>query len=633
VGGGRMEKPPTEISAEVYGQALRSQLRSEPRGYLSKGHRRMLFEVSGVDPEVARERGTFTARRGKDVPQEHGQLPRKPGVVFPVHTLDGRIFYRLRPDKPGRGPKYMQPTGHPNRLDVHPRQHERIMRPGGIRYITEGEKKTDAGVSHDLLMVGLSGVWNGQKDKALIPDWHELPLEGERYSICFDSDIATNPNVQMAADRLARLLQEQGAKVFITLLPPASDGSKQGLDDFFANDGTVEALEMLTRPFDLANVEAARLSRDEKLRAAISDLERRFWETEWKGMGGASARDVALKLIEAARRHGKVVDDGIRVEKAQGPLALEAKISGRTLWKCLNRLEDWGFCYRDNEGRKADKSGAFVLRANVSQYGEKRIREGRGEQLETNSVPGDLHLRAPRLRWSSPAHNPQRGTVGGTRMVRQSSKPKPRSAVERLGKIRGSILDVLDVAGGMATLEDIAYALHRSRPRDLRRRNLPMLEEVGILSIEGDVVTLADNWLAILEEQRELGKEIEADNLSRLRYGDKSRAYHNRRRIKPNRHHANVGADGHVEDLVRAGESKTSKSESIALSQLAVAIRDYLKRNPRDACQPTGWIGSTLWAYGLYPGKPTPQETRSAIDELGGMRYLQNALEASRAVA
>jgi putative DNA primase/helicase len=206
---------------------------------LSDSHRAHLA-ASAIDPAVARERGTFSARRGADVPQDGGKLPKKPGIVFTVHTLDGNVFYRLRPNHPGRLPRYMQPKGHPNRLDVHPRQHERIKQAGGMKYVTEGEKKVDAGVGHGLLMVGLSGVWNGQKDKELIPDWKLLPLAGERYSILFDSDIESNPNVQMAADRQARLLREQGADVYITLLPPAPDGSKQGLDDFFANGGTAK---------------------------------------------------------------------------------------------------------------------------------------------------------------------------------------------------------------------------------------------------------------------------------------------------------------------------------------------------------------------------------------------------------
>src|SRR5918997_5510996 len=304
---------------------------------LSDSHQGILYDDSGINPLVEAERGTFSACRGKDVPQDHGQLPKKPGIVFPVHTLDGGIFYRLRPDNPGRLPKYMQPRGHPNRLDVHPRQHERIKRSGGRRYVTEGEKKVDAGVSRDVLMVGQSGVFNGQRDKgaALIDDWYELPLDGEEYSICYDSDIETNENVQLAADRQARLLEAEGANVHITLLPPAPDGSKQGLDDFFANGGTVKQLGLLTRPYSAAGVERVRLTRDERLRGALGGLERRFWAEEWKGMGGHSARDVALKLIEAARRHGKIHPDGIRVVKAQGPLAIEAKVSARTLWKAL----------------------------------------------------------------------------------------------------------------------------------------------------------------------------------------------------------------------------------------------------------------------------------------------------------
>jgi DnaJ-domain-containing protein 1 len=97
-----------------------------------------------------------------------------------------------------------------------------------------------------------------------------------------------------------------------------------------------------------------------------------------------------------------------------------------------------------------------------------------------------------------------------------------------LGKIRGAILDVLDAAGGTATLQEIADALHHARPRDLRRRTLPMLEDAGIIVVDGDTVTLADNWLDAVEAQRRLGGEIEAAKVSLERYKLKSRAYHRR---------------------------------------------------------------------------------------------------------
>jgi hypothetical protein len=152
--------------------------------------------------------------------------------------------------------------------------------------------------------------------------------------------------------------------------------------------------------------------------------------------------------------------------------------------------------------------------------------------------------------WSAPKVKGRRGLVKGTRMVRQGVRSEPRPAVKRLGKARGAILDALDAGGGVLTLEEIADALHRKRVRDLRRRNLPMLEEAGIISVEGDVVSLAEDWLDRLEDARELGGEIEAEEHARRRYRDKSRAYHNRQEVEPTHHYVNIpGTDGHVEDL------------------------------------------------------------------------------------
>jgi hypothetical protein len=545
---------------------------------LSESHRMMLFDDSGIDPPVEAERGTFTASRGKDVPQDHGWLPKKPGILFPIHTLDGGMFYRLRPDNRGCFPKYMQPKGHANRLDIHPRQHERIKQPGGMRYVTEGERKVDAGVSRDVLMVGQSGVFNGQREKgaALIDDWYELPIDGEEYAICFDSDIYTNESVQLAADRLARLLKAEGAKVFISLLPPAPDGSKQGLDDFFANGGTVHELELLTIPYDDAVVERVRLTRDQKLRAAIEALWRKWWETSWTGQGGHTDRDLAIKVIEAARKHGKVIGDDLRVVKAWGPLMVEAKISSsRTMGKSVARLEGRGFFERDNNCRKADKPGAFVFRAvaraSVKQYGEGATLEEATVDPNGGSAPCTLHLRAPRLMWSSPKVKGRRGLVKGTRMVRQGVRSEPRPAVKRMGKTRGAILDALDAGGGVLTLQEIADALHRKRARDLRRRSLPILEEAGIITVEGDVVTLAEDWLDRLEDARELGGEIEAEEHARRRYKDKSRAYHNRQEVEPTHHYVNIpGTDGHVEDL-----EPIAKTLSEADSRTLEAIEEF----------------------------------------------------------
>lgn len=592
----------------------------------------MLMHESGLDPGIVAERGYYTARRRSEVPEAFADYQRRLGLVVPMHSPDGKTAgYQLRPDKPrkdkkGKPLKYETPGGSRVIPDVHPRMLEEVRRGDGDLWTTEGIKKADSLASRGLPTIGLIGVWNWQRDGEMLPCWDHVRLDGRRVYVVFDSDVMVKEGVQLALERLVAALEKRGAEALVVYLPDAADGSKRGVDDFLAAGGTVNELKMLARRFEPQDLGRLRLSRDEKLRAAVEDLERRWWAEEWKGIGGHSARDVALKLIEAAKRYGKVTEDGVRVVKAQGALAVEAKISARTLWKALNRLEEWGILYRDNEGRKRDKAGAFVLRAKVSHKGERGTTEGKATQELRVCDPGDLHLRAPRLRWSRPKFTPRRGTVRGTRKVREAPKLAPRDRIERLGKIRGAILDVLDDAGGTATLQEIADALHRKRPRDIRRRNLPMLEEAGILAVDGDTVTLSDNWLDRLEEARELGQEIKADAVARKRYKNKSRAYHNRHGVEPSPHYVNVGADGHVEELRPAEVVPEELLPEPEFSGLARAIRDYLDRNPGDACQPPGWIGSTLWAFDLFPGKPTPAEIRVSIDELGGDTYLRSKL-------
>lgn len=516
--------------------------------HLSAEHRRQLEEDSGIAPEIIEERGVRTITHGRELPRvfSRRQKRRAPGMLFTVHRPNGETSDSFRPDEPdpeNPGHKYEQPTkyygGPGNVLDIHPSCRHLINDPSAAVIFVEGIKKGDAIVSAakaagaKVLIVVVSGVWNWLADGEPIPDMYDIPVEGRQVSIIFDSDILTNPSVQLAAQRLAEHLIQRGAAVWATYFPDQPDGSKTGADDFFAAGGTFAELRLLTRRYDSADFATIRLSRDEQLRYALEDLERRFWAQEWKGQGGHTDRDVYLKLVEAARRHGKVVKDGVRVTISRGTLLIAASIgSTRTLSKAIYRLEDAGLVCRDNEGRKPDKAGAFVLRASVNNEREK------GEQVTRGSQGGGrrcLHLRAPRLRWSSRAVKPRRGLVRGTRRVRQGVPLEPRPAIKRLGKIRGAILDALDAAGGTATLQEIAEVLHRKRPRDMRRRHLPMLEDAGIVTVDGDRVHLADNWLDKLEEAREFDKEIEAEERAQRRIDHQRVAFHTRRRIKLDR--------------------------------------------------------------------------------------------------
>jgi Domain of unknown function (DUF3854) len=502
---------------------------------LSDAHRRMLYDESAIDPGVATERGYYTARRRSEVPEIFKDYQRKRGLVVPMFSPDGEtVGYQLRPDRPRKGgPKYETPGGISPVVDVHPRMLEEIRHGDGTLLITEGAKTGDAATSQGIPTVVLAGVWMWCVPKVkpyrLKPCFDHIRLEGREVIVAFDSDCMAKANVQDALAALVAALEVRGAAVKVIYLPDAPDGSKQGLDDFLAAGGTIREMFMLAREFDPADVGRVRLSRDEKLRATVEDLERRWCDEEWKGRGGHTDRDVALKLIEAAARSGKIHPDGLRVRVSWGTLQVTAKVARRTLGKALDRLEECGFMYRDNEGRKPDKTGAFVLRAKVDQYGSGASQAT--QELRTCD-PGSLPLRGvpavPRLRWPRPKFTPRRGLVSGTRRVRNSKPLPPRDRIERLGKIRGAVVDALEIAGGTLTLAELCEALHHKRPRDVRRRILPMLVDAGIVEVEGHVLYLAANWSERLQAARVAGGELEADELAERRRKLNSCAYHTR---------------------------------------------------------------------------------------------------------
>jgi hypothetical protein len=514
------------------------------QGYLSQKHREMLVRDSAIDPSVALERGYKTVRRRSEL-VEFQDYQRRLGLYVPLYSPDGITrSAQIRPDKPrmdkkGKPIKYDTPVGARQIIDVHTSMRDRARSGCGRLWVTEGTKKGDALTSRGECVVVLAGVWNWKvKDTwaDLLPCWDYVALDGREVLIVFDSDVMVKLEVQLALERLVEALEDRGAVAKVIYLPDAADGSKQGVDDYLAAGGTVEELRRMARGFQPIDIAGERLNRDDTLRALVEDLERTFWGFEWKGTGGHTARDVLKVAIDEAARSGKVHQDGVRITISQRTWARRTKVVPRTLGKAIARLEKWGLGYRDNQGRKVDKAGAFVLRAGVAQYGQREAGPEEAGNAKRASDRGVLPLRAPRLRWSSPRFKGRRGVVKGTRQVRQSLAPWSRPAVKRLGKIRGAILDALDAAGGTSTVAELCEVLHRSRPRDLRRRVLPMLEEARLISVSeaGDTVTLATDWLERLEEARELGGEIEAERRDRDRHRRESKAFRRRLEVVPN---------------------------------------------------------------------------------------------------
>lgn len=220
---------------------------------LSDSHADLIRE-SCISPEVARERGyqtvnTQVAAAAIGFTKTYQQ--RVPALAIPVYDTKGLMrYWRLRPDNPrldlsrkGRPVKYETPSGQSPCLDV-PRRCRPALSDASIPlFVTEGERKADCLASHGRCVIGLPGVWMGQRKGALLTDWEDVALKGRVIYICFDSDACSNPDVGRAERSLKKALLKKGAEVVHVLrVPPAEDGGKQGIDDYIYSGGKIDDL-------------------------------------------------------------------------------------------------------------------------------------------------------------------------------------------------------------------------------------------------------------------------------------------------------------------------------------------------------------------------------------------------------
>ena len=121
--------------------------------------------------------------------------------------------------------------------------------PGRALFITEGQKKADAG--HRGACAIACGVWNWKARNAhgtvFSADLDYVALDDRDVYLVFDSDTFTNANVRQALARLTEHLKRKGARVLQATIPPTADGKKLGVDDWFVAfpDKTLDDLKAL----------------------------------------------------------------------------------------------------------------------------------------------------------------------------------------------------------------------------------------------------------------------------------------------------------------------------------------------------------------------------------------------------
>jgi hypothetical protein len=203
----------------------------------------------------------------------------RPALVLPYHDENGQPldFCRVRYfDPPLAGGvkkkaiRYQQPKGTPPEIylpKIEGLHWSSVMADPSIPIaITEGEVKSlSASVNSGVPFIGLGGVYMWADNKLPIKMFERFNFERRDVYIVFDSDIDTNPHVQLAEARLASYLMRRRAKVKRARLPAGMDGDKQGCDDFIAAHGAEAFKAALLSTDGLSDMDIRIIEMNEKV--------------------------------------------------------------------------------------------------------------------------------------------------------------------------------------------------------------------------------------------------------------------------------------------------------------------------------------------------------------------------------
>ncbi|HEV8620950.1 MAG TPA: DUF3854 domain-containing protein, partial [Nitrospiraceae bacterium] len=171
----------------------------------------------------------------------------------PILQHDGQPYVNIKLDTPpcdkkGRPQKYLKPTGEPNYLYIPPGAADAVCDATHPLLFTEGEKKALKATQEGFPCLALPGVWGFRTRKGLkpgtslpLPQLDAMLMSGRDVFIIFDSDLATNVQVQQAERAFGQYVRARGAKVYSLRLPAGLPGgptdAKVGLDDFLQAHG------------------------------------------------------------------------------------------------------------------------------------------------------------------------------------------------------------------------------------------------------------------------------------------------------------------------------------------------------------------------------------------------------------
>lgn len=186
-------------------------------------------------------------------------LEKSKGVVIPYFDLSGnklpycRIRILEQPSSFAQLPKYLSPKNSsllpyfPPLIDWE----EYLSDSTAPVLLTEGEFKSICGTKFVYPTIGLSGVWcfkQTKKNVSFLPQLEAIDWKRRPVTICFDSDVATNEQVQNAEQQLAKELTNAGATVNVCRIP-SIENKKTGLDDYIMAKGAPAFKKLLEESY------------------------------------------------------------------------------------------------------------------------------------------------------------------------------------------------------------------------------------------------------------------------------------------------------------------------------------------------------------------------------------------------
>jgi putative DNA primase/helicase len=290
--------------------------------HLDATHYAMLTQDSGLSDAVIAARGYRTSTGYSELKSLGIALPRSAdahGLLLPLHTVEGKPATWVdikadrvvpltiyRPDTPlvtddGSTRKYLYPKGVSMRLDCSPLCQPSLDDPAVSLWLTEGQRKGDALVTHDACALALLGVWNfrgtnAKGGKTMLTDWQYVTLQGRDVRVVYDSDVMEKAGVAQALDALVTFLVGKGARVHVAYLPSVG-GAKVGVDDYLLQHSLTDLEGLLTAP-GRKYVKTQAPQRNGK-HGDAGGAPRPTWQEAYTRTKGGEARETFANLVLA----------------------------------------------------------------------------------------------------------------------------------------------------------------------------------------------------------------------------------------------------------------------------------------------------------------------------------------------